>query len=81
MKKAMVIAVAVLALGGVSACEEAGENIDNALEEADGGPRDLTDGPMEKAGETVDNTLGVERTNDADSVADAVDGDRATDPQ
>lgn len=81
MRTAMLMAVAVLAIGGAVACEEAGENIDNAVEEVDGGPRDLTDGPMEKAGEAVDNTLGVERTNDADSIADAVDGDKATDPQ
>lgn len=80
MKKFLVLAVAGLALGGVSACEKAGEDIDNALEEADGGPRDLSDGPMEKAGEAVDNTLGVERKNDADSLADSVDGDSATDP-
>lgn len=81
MKRFALAAVALLALGGMAACEEAGENIDNALEEADGGPRDLTDGPMEKAGEAIDNTLGVERRNDADSLADAVDGDKATDPQ
>lgn len=80
MKKAMVLAVAAMTIGGLAACEKAGENLDNAIEEAGGGQRDLSDGPMEKAGEAIDNTLGVERKNDADSLADAVDGDASTKP-
>jgi hypothetical protein len=80
MRKFIVLAVASLAIGTLPACEEAGENIDNALEEADGGPRDLKDGPMEKAGEAVDNTLGVDRKDGADSLGDAVDGDPSTKP-
>lgn len=80
MKKAMVLAVAALAIGGLSACEKAGENLDNAVEEVGGGQRDLSDGPMEKAGEAVDNALGVERKDDADAISDAVDGDASTKP-
>jgi len=80
MKKFALAAVAVLALGGVVACEEAGENIDNAIDDVSGQPRDLSDGAMEKTGEAIDNAVGVERNNDADSLADAVDGDKATDP-
>ncbi len=81
MKKALLMAVAVLAMGGAVACEEAGENMDNAMDEVTrGGERDLSDGPMEKAGEAVDNTIGVERNNDADSLGDAIDGDASTKP-
>jgi len=80
MREFNVLAVASLAVGFLAACEEAGENIDNALEEADGGPRDLKDGPMEKAGGAVDGALGVDRKDGADSLGDAVDGDPSTKP-
>lgn len=78
--KVFAIACAVAGVAGLGACEKAGEEIDSALEKADGGPKDLRDGPFEKAGEAVDNTIGVKRDNDADSLADAVDGDKATKP-
>ncbi len=64
-------------LGG---CEEAGEDIDSAIERTVDGEKKLDDGAFEKAGEAVDNTLGAERKNDADSIADAVDGERETKP-
>ncbi len=80
MKKFIMLAAAVFSLGAVAACEEAGEKIDNALEEADGGPRNLSDGPMEKAGEAIDNTLGIERKDSADALGDAIDGDPSTKP-
>lgn len=80
MKKFIALAAAVLALGAVAACEKAGENIDNAVEEIGGGERKLSDGPMEKAGEAVDNAIGVERKDGADTLGDAVDGDPATKP-
>jgi hypothetical protein len=79
MKKAMMMAVAVLALGGMAACEEAGENMDNAIDDVRG-ERDLSDGAMEKTGEAIDNVVGVERKDDADSLGDAVDGDASTKP-
>jgi hypothetical protein len=62
----------------LGACEEAGENIDSAIEKTVDGEKDLSDGAFEKAGEAVDNTIGVRRDNDADSLADAVDGERET---
>lgn len=37
-------------------------------------------GACEKAGAAIDNTVGTERRNDADSVADAIDGDASTKP-
>jgi hypothetical protein len=66
-----------LALG---ACEKAGEDIDSAIEKTVDGEKKLDDGPFEKAGEAVDNTIGVKRDNDADSIADAIDGEKATKP-
>lgn len=64
----------------LGACEKAGEDIDSAIEKTVDGEKDLSDGPFEKAGEAVDNTIGVERKNDADSIADAIDGERETKP-
>lgn len=80
MLKTFVAACVLLGAAGLVACEKAGEDIDSALEKADGGPKDLKDGPFEKAGEAVDNTIGVKRENDADSLADAVDGEKSTKP-
>lgn len=53
--------------------------MDNAIDDVRG-ERDLGDGAMEKAGAAIDKTVGTERANDADSVADAVDGDASTRP-
>ena len=80
MMKAMVIACAAFGVAGLAACEKAGEDIDTAIAKIGDGKGDPKDGAFEKAGEAVDNTLGVERKNDADSVADAVDGDSSTKP-
>ena len=79
MMKAALVAVASLGLAGLGACEEAGENVDNAIDDVRG-ERDPGDGAMEKAGAAIDKTVGTERANDADSVADAVDGDASTRP-
>lgn len=79
MMKSAMMAAAVLGLAGLGACEKAGEDIDNAIDDVRG-ERDLGDGAMEKTGEAIDNTIGVERKNDADSLGDAVDGDAATKP-
>jgi hypothetical protein len=78
--KTVVAVAAVAGFAGLAACEKAGEDIDSAIEKAADGKEDKSDGAFEKAGEAVDNTLGVERRNDADSLADAVDGDRRTKP-
>jgi hypothetical protein len=64
----------------LGACEEAGEDIDSAIEKTVDGEKDMSDGAFEKAGEAVDNTIGVKRENDADSIADAVDGEKETKP-
>lgn len=80
MIKAIAIACAVLGVAGLAACEKAGEDMDSAIEKIGDGKEDLKDGAFEKAGEAVDNTLGIERKNDADSIADAVDGDKNTKP-
>jgi hypothetical protein len=79
MMKAAMMAVSVLGVSGLGACEKAGENMDNAIDDVRG-ERDPSDGAMEKAGEAIDKTIGTERRNDADSVADAVDGDASTKP-
>ncbi len=79
MMKAMVIACAAFSVVGLAACEKAGEDIDTAIDNIDG-KTDPKDGGFEKAGEAVDNTLGIERKNDADSIADAIDGDSSTKP-
>jgi hypothetical protein len=80
MMKSAMLAVAVLGLAGLGACEKAGESIDNAVDDVKGDGRDPSDGAMEKAGEAIDNTIGVERKDDADSIADAIDGDKSTKP-
>lgn len=80
MMKSLIVACAAMGAVGLSACEKAGEDIDTAIEKIDDGKSDPKDGAFEKAGEAVDNTLGIERKNDADSLADAVDGDKGTKP-
>jgi hypothetical protein len=79
MMKAAMMVVTILGVAGLGACEKAGENMDNAIDDLRG-ERDLGDGAMEKAGAAIDNTVGTARRNDADSVADAIDGDASTKP-
>ena len=67
-------------MAGLAACEKAGEDMDTAIEKIGDGKANPGDGALEKAGEAVDNTLGIDRKNDADSIADAVDGDKNTKP-
>jgi hypothetical protein len=65
------IATATVAFAalGLAACgdsaEKTGENMDSAVEEATQGHEDLGDGPLEQAGESVD---------------EATDGDASTNP-
>ncbi len=80
MMKSMVLACAVLGLGGLAACEKAGEDIDTAIEKVGDGKAKPGDGAFEKAGEAIDKTIGTERKDAADSIADAVDGDKSTKP-
>lgn len=77
--KTMVMALALVGVSGLAACEKAGESVDNAIDDVRG-KKDPADGAFEKAGEAVDHTLGTERKDAADSIADAVDGDPKTKP-
>lgn len=79
MMKTIAIACAFAGLVGLAACEKAGESVDNAIDDVRG-KNDPSDGAFEKAGEAVDHTLGTERKDSADSIADAVDGDKSTKP-
>ncbi|MDP3736187.1 MAG: hypothetical protein Q8R02_02290 [Hyphomonadaceae bacterium] len=81
MLKSLLCVAAIGGFAGLSGCEKAGEDIDSAIEKTVDGKVDRSDGAFEKAGEAVDNTIGVKRDNDADSLADAVDGDKATKPE
>jgi len=58
MLKIVATAAAAAALLGLAACEggaeKAGENLDSAIEETTQGHEDLTDGPLEEAGEDID---------------------------
>ncbi|WP_395646516.1 hypothetical protein [Terricaulis sp.] len=86
MLRTIAITVASAAMLGLAACgqggsaEKAGENADSAIEEATQGQENLGDGPLERAGESVDEATG--RTNDdpADAASDATDGRSGTNP-
>lgn len=80
MLKVLISVCSVAGFVALSACEEAGEDIDSAIEKTVDGKKDLGDGAFEKAGEAVDNTIGVKRQNEADSLADAIDGEKSTKP-
>jgi hypothetical protein len=67
---------ALLCAGCEGSAEKAGENMDNQIEEAAQGERNLEDGAMEQAGEAIDEATGKERADDgADALNDATDGD------
>lgn len=85
MMKIVVAAGAAVAMLGLAACgnsaEEAGENMDSAIEETFQGEENLGDGAFENAGEAVDNATGQEREGDlGDAINDATDGDPNTNP-
>jgi hypothetical protein len=80
MMRMMAAACVLMGAAGLVACEKAGESVDSAIEKTVDGKEKPGDGAFEKAGEAVDNTLGIERKNDADSISDAVDGDPKTTP-
>lgn len=61
--------------------EEAGENMDSAIEEATQGEENLGDGPLEQAGESVDEaTSGAQNDDPADALNDATDDNASTNP-
>jgi hypothetical protein len=84
MLRAITMAAGAAAIFGLAACgsaEKAGENADSAIEEATQGEENLGDGPLEQAGESVDEATGNDQNDDAaDALNDATDGDSSTNP-
>jgi outer membrane lipopolysaccharide assembly protein LptE/RlpB len=84
MIKTLASAVAISAILGLAACdsaEKSGENLDSAIEEATQGEEDLGDGPLERAGESIDEATNNTRTDDAaDDLNDATDDNPSTNP-
>lgn len=85
MLKPILTAAAAIALLGLAACdggaEKAGENMDSSIENATQGEENLGDGPLERAGETIDETTGGTPNDDAaDALNDATDGNPNTNP-
>jgi hypothetical protein len=85
MLKMIVTAAATAAMLSLAACgdsaEKAGENADSAIEEATQGHENLGDGPLEQAGEGIDEATGNQQNGDAaDALNDATDGDASTNP-
>lgn len=85
MLKSIAAAAAIFAAMGLAACdgsaEKAGENADSAIEEATQGHENLGDGPLEQAGEGIDEATGNQSNTDgADALNDATDGDASTNP-
>jgi hypothetical protein len=84
MLRTILAAAAAAATLGLIACgsaEKAGENADSAIEEATQGEENLGDGPLEQAGENLDEATGNQQNDDAaDALNDATDGDSSTNP-
>ncbi|HRO02498.1 MAG TPA: hypothetical protein PLS69_02690 [Terricaulis sp.] len=85
MRKIIASTAIAAAMLGLAACgdsaEKAGENMDSAIEEATQGHENLGDGPMEQAGEAIDDATGNERNDSVgDAINDATDGDASTTP-
>jgi hypothetical protein len=81
MKKLAFAIIAAMGLATAACSEQAGENADSAIEEATQGHENLGDGPLERAGEAVDEAAGRETNNDpADVLNDATDGNPSTQP-
>jgi len=85
MLRTFAIALAAAAMLSLAACdgsaEKSGENLDSAIEEATQGEENLGDGPLEQAGEEIDEATNNTQNNDAaDALNDATDGDESTNP-
>lgn len=85
MLKVIATAAAAAAMLSLAACdssaERSGENLDSSIEEATQGHENLGDGPLEQAGESIDEATGGQQNNDAaDALNDATDGDSSTNP-
>lgn len=85
MLKTIATAAVLCAAMGLAACdgsaEKAGENLDSSIEEATQGHENLGDGPLEQAGESIDEATGNQQNTDgADILNDATDGNASTNP-
>ena len=85
MLRTIMTAAAAAAVCGLGACdgsaEKSGENLDSASEEATQGEENLGDGPLERAGESIDEARNNQQSDDAaDALNDATDDDPATAP-
>lgn len=85
MLKPIFAVAAAAALLTVAACdgsaEKSGENMDSAIEEATQGEENLGDGPLERAGEGIDEATDNTSNDDAaDALNDATDGNESTNP-
>jgi hypothetical protein len=81
MKRVMFTVLAAMCLGAAACSEQSGENMDSAVEEATQGHENPGDGPLERAGEAVDEATGNTTNNDpADAINDATDGNPSTQP-
>lgn len=85
MLRLIVLAAASTAALGLAACdgsaEKSGENLDSAIEEATQGEENLGDGPLEQAGESIDEATNNQQNNDvADALNDATDNNSGTNP-
>lgn len=86
MLKPILLAAAATTLLALAACdggsaEKTGENMDSAVEEATQGAENLGDGPLERAGEQIDEATSSNADTDAaDAVHDATDGNPNTNP-
>lgn len=90
MKRTAIAISAILAGFSLAACsagdaEKAGERADSAYEEMTQGQKDLTDGPLENAGEAVDraatdagNTIEREANQAKEDLKSATDGNPKT---
>lgn len=85
MLKTWICIGAAAGFAGLAACtedsaEQAGERIDSAIEEATQGEKKPGDGAFEKAGEAIDRATGTPNSDPVDTVSDAADGEKSTQP-
>lgn len=86
MSKSTLIASAMLGLFALAACnsqgsaENAGEDMDSAIEESTQGEINRGDGALENAGEAIDQATGNQNDDPVDAVHDATDNNPSTQP-
>ncbi len=86
LSRTLVAAAATLGVVGFAACspegssEKTGEQMDSAIEEATQGEINRGDGPLENAGEAIDQATGAQNDDPADAIHDATDDNPNTQP-